>query len=306
MSLSQKTGLVYLATVHVGMLITEGPKAGEYLPGRMNTRVQVGFSGQLAAPQSLPPALRPLADPAFLKTQPSIEMSAAIKAWDPVNRKVVWTMPATSFNDHGGVLSTAGGLVVQGGLDGKLRIRSDVDGKLLKEIEVGTPMIAGASTYTVDGVQYIAILAGAGGGGWNMWTPENAAFHKGNANRILAFKLDGGATPVPPDVAPPGPLPEPPAQMARRQTSLPVESSLAPTAPAATAMRGRRRFRTCAVRWRQRMRRSAKSCCREHCSRAACRAGKACWMRSRWTRSTPTSSRWRGQPMPASKRPRPA
>jgi quinohemoprotein ethanol dehydrogenase len=213
MSLSQKTGLVYLATVHVGMLITEGPKGGEYLPGRMNTRVQVGFSGQLAAPQTLPPALRPLADPAFLKTQPPIEMSAAIKAWDPVNRKVVWTMPATSFNDHGGVLSTGGGLVVQGGLDGKLRIRSDVDGKLLKEIEVGTPMIAGASTYTVDGVQYIAILAGAGGGGWNVWTPENAAFHKGNGNRILAFKLDGAVTPVPPDLPTPGPLPEPPAQI---------------------------------------------------------------------------------------------
>jgi quinohemoprotein ethanol dehydrogenase len=103
--------------------------------------------------------------------------------------------------------------VVQGGLDGKLRIRSDADGKLLKEIDVGTPMIAGASAYTVDGVQYIAILAGAGGGGWNMWTPENAAFRKGNANRILAFRLDGGATPVPPDLPPPGPLPEPPAQI---------------------------------------------------------------------------------------------
>lgn len=212
MSLSQRTGLVYLPTVHVGMLVAGQPPSGAHLPGRINTAVAVGFSGQLAAPQTLPPALRPLADPAFLKTQPPIEMSAAIKAWDPVNRKVVWEMPATSFNDHGGVLSTAGGLVVQGGLDGKLRIRSDTDGKLLKEIEVGTPMIAAASTYTIDGVQYIAILAGAGGGGWNVWTPENAAFHKGNANRILAFRLDGGVTPVPPDLPPPGPLPEPPAQ----------------------------------------------------------------------------------------------
>lgn len=213
MSLSQRTGLVYLPTVHAGMLVAGQPPSGAHLPGRINTAVAVGFSGQLAAPQTLPPALRPLADPAFLKTQPPIQMSASIKAWDPVNRKVVWEMPATSFNDHGGVLSTGGGLVVQGGLDGKLRIRSDVDGKLLKEIEVGTPMIAAASTYTVDGVQYIAILAGAGGGGWNVWTPENAAFHKGNANRILAFKLDGGATPVPPDLPPPGPLPEPPAQI---------------------------------------------------------------------------------------------
>ncbi len=305
MSLSQNTGLVYLATVHVGMLIAEGPKGGEYLPGRMNTRVQVGFSGQLAAPQSLPPALRPLADPAFLKTQPPIEMSAAIKAWDPVNRKVVWEMPATSFNDHGGVLSTGGGLVVQGGLDGKLRIRSDADGKLLKEIEVGTPMIAGASTYTVDGVQYIAILAGAGGGGWNTWTPENAAFHKGNAQshpglqarwrlrrrcrRTCRRRVR---------------CPNRPRRSARRQTSLPARNSSAPTAPAATAMHGRRPSRTCAARRRQRTRPSRTSCCMARCSRAACPAGMTCWMKSRWTRSMPTSFRWRGQPMPASRRPR--
>jgi quinohemoprotein ethanol dehydrogenase len=212
MSLSARTGLVYIPTVHVGMMLAESAKNAAYLPGRMNTRVQVGFSAQLAAPESLPPILRPLADPKFLKTQPSIEMSAALKAWDPVSRKVVWSVPNTSFMDHGGVLSTAGGLVVQGGLDGKLRVYSDADGKLLKEIEVGTAMIAAPSTYTVKGVQYIAILAGSGGGGWNNWMPQNIASTKGNANRILAFRLDGGPTPVPPDLPPPGPLPEPPAQ----------------------------------------------------------------------------------------------
>jgi quinohemoprotein ethanol dehydrogenase len=213
MSLSQRTGLVYLPTVHGGMMVAEGPKDRNYLPGRINTRVQVGFSMQLAAPASLPPALRPLADPKFLKTQPSIEMSAALKAWDPINRKVVWSVPATSFMDHGGVLSTAGGLVVQGGLDGKLRVYADADGKLLKEIEVGTAMIAAPTTYTVEGVQYLAILAGSGGGGWNTWFPQNIAYKKGNANRILAFRLDGGVTPVPADVPAPGPLLEPPAQI---------------------------------------------------------------------------------------------
>jgi len=212
MSLSAKTGLVYIPTVHGGMMLAESPKNAPYLPGRMNTRVQVGFSMQLTAPQSLPPILRPLADPKFLRTQPPVEMSAALKAWDPVNRKVVWSVPTTSFMDHGGVLSTAGGLVVQGGLDGKLRVYGDADGKLLKEIEVGTAMIAAPSTYTVNGVQYIAILAGSGGGGWNSWMPQNIAFTKGNANRILAFRLDGGATPVPPDLPPVGPIPEPPAQ----------------------------------------------------------------------------------------------
>jgi len=212
MSLSAKTGLVYLPTVHGGMMLAESSRKAPYLPGRGNARVQVGFSIQLAAPQSLPPILRPLADPEFLKTQPNVEMSAALKAWDPVARKVVWSVPATSFMDHGGVLSTAGGLVVQGGLDGKLRVYSDIDGRLLKEIEVGTAMIAAPNTYTVNGVQYIAIIAGSGGGGWNSWMPQNIASTKGNANRILAFRLDGGVTPVPADLPPVGPLPEPPAQ----------------------------------------------------------------------------------------------
>jgi quinohemoprotein ethanol dehydrogenase len=212
MTYSPKTGLVYIPTVHVGALFANPEHPAKWLPGRMNTNVQVGFSFQLAQPESLPPALRPLADPKFLATMPDITPSAALKAWDPVNHKVVWSVPNTSFMDHGGVLSTAGGLVVQGGLDGKLRVYRDTDGALLKEIEVGTAMIAAPSTYTVDGVQYIALLAGSGGGGWNSWLPQNIAFRKGNANRILAFKLDGGATPVPPDLPPPGPLPEPPAQ----------------------------------------------------------------------------------------------
>jgi quinohemoprotein ethanol dehydrogenase len=40
------------------------------------------------------------------------------------------------------------------------------------------------------------------------------SFRRGNDNRILVFRLDGGATPIPPEVPPPGPLPEPPQQTA--------------------------------------------------------------------------------------------
>jgi quinohemoprotein ethanol dehydrogenase len=65
-------------------------------------------------------------------------------------------------------------------------------------------------TYEVDGVQYIAILSGAGGGGWQVPRPAMVSFRRGNDNRILVFRLDGGVTPIPPEVAPPGPLPEPP------------------------------------------------------------------------------------------------
>jgi quinohemoprotein ethanol dehydrogenase len=214
MSLSAKTGLVYVPTAHTGMGMVALADGAPYLPGRINTRARLAFANQLIGPpEMLPPAMRSLTTPQALRALPPLTPSGALKAWDPVTHKVVWAVPATSFMDHGGVLSTAGGLVVQGGLDGKLRVFGDSDGRLLKEIEVGTAMIGAPSTYTVDGVQYIAILAGTGGGGWNMWFPENVAFRKGNANRILAFRLDGGAAPVPPDLPPVQPLPEPPAQV---------------------------------------------------------------------------------------------
>jgi quinohemoprotein ethanol dehydrogenase len=182
--------------------------------GQMAGGFQVAFvTGPIVADQ-LSPVFKPLADPAYLKTVPSLEVHASLKAWDPVARKVVWEHKYPSFNDHGGVLSTGGGLVVQGSIDGHLRFFDDATGAVLKEIDTGTSLVAAPMTYTVNGVQYVAVLAGTGGGGWNMWTPDKVASRRGNDNRILVFKLDGGATPVPPELPPVGPIPEPPAQTA--------------------------------------------------------------------------------------------
>ena len=44
-----------------------------------------------------------------------------------------------------------------------------------------------------------------------MWPPGNIAAERGNDNRILSFRLDGGATPLPPVLAAVTPIPEPPA-----------------------------------------------------------------------------------------------
>ena len=205
--------LVYVPTIHAGMVLMDSPTFGPRLPGRFETGVQMSLSAQLSAPQTLPPAMRPLAETAARQGMPDIAMYASLKAWDPIAGKVVWEAGKVSFADHGGVLSTAGGLVVQGGIDGKLRVYSDETGVLLKEIDVGTAMIAAPMTYRVKGVQYIAITAGSGGGGWNVWSPANVAYTRGNANRVLAFRLDGGATPIPPLLPPVMPLPQPPARI---------------------------------------------------------------------------------------------
>jgi len=213
MSLSARTGLVYLPTVHSGEALLAAPRT-PHLQERNNTGVQIAFATQLLAPpETLPAALRPVTAPSYLKKVPSLDMHAALKAWDPIARKVVWEHRYASFMDHGGVLSSAGGVVLQGSIDGKLRVFNDETGAVIKEIDTGSPLIAAPMTYTVNGVQYVAILAGSGGGGWNFWMPGNVAALRGNENRILAFRLDGGSTPIPPELGPVAPMPEPPAQV---------------------------------------------------------------------------------------------
>jgi quinohemoprotein ethanol dehydrogenase len=80
---------------------------------------------------------------------------------------------------------------------------------LLKRIFTGTAITAAPMTYMLDGVQYVAGLAGAGGPQNVSWPPESAASRYENFERLLAFKLDGGATPLPPRVSSPPKEPTP-------------------------------------------------------------------------------------------------
>jgi quinohemoprotein ethanol dehydrogenase len=73
--------------------------------------------------------------------------------------------------------------------------------------------MAAPMTYRVDGVQYVAVQTGFGGGGWGFVPPYSAAYKRGNANRLLVFKLGGGEVPLPPELPPLQPAPEPPAQL---------------------------------------------------------------------------------------------
>jgi quinohemoprotein ethanol dehydrogenase len=135
-----------------------------------------------------------------------------LRAWDPLRGKAAWNVKLTNWWDHAGVMSTAGGLVFQGTGPGYFRAYNAETGKILKEIFVGTTIVAAPMTYEIDGVQYVAVMASWGGGGWNFAHPRSAAYQRGNDGRILAFKLGGGPTPVPPLLPPIGPFPQPPAQ----------------------------------------------------------------------------------------------
>ncbi|HXX19514.1 MAG TPA: PQQ-binding-like beta-propeller repeat protein [Candidatus Acidoferrum sp.] len=134
-----------------------------------------------------------------------------LRAWDPIRGKHVWETPASYWWDHAGVLSTAGGLVFQGNGPGHMIVYDAATGKPLKDINVGSTIMAAPMSYEIDGVQYVAVMAAWGGGGWSWVHPEDAAYQRGNEGRIIVFKLDGGAVPIPPLLPPIQPIPQPPA-----------------------------------------------------------------------------------------------
>jgi alcohol dehydrogenase (cytochrome c)/quinohemoprotein ethanol dehydrogenase len=131
--------------------------------------------------------------------KPVVENPGAyLMAWDPVARKAAWEQREGSGN--AGTLSTAGNLVFQG-LPGKKfgAFRADT-GEKVWSIDTQGNVVPGPVTYTIDGVQYIAVISSAS-------TGFAAAAGK---NRLLVYKIGGDvqlppAPPEPPQVLNPPP-----------------------------------------------------------------------------------------------------
>jgi quinohemoprotein ethanol dehydrogenase len=113
------------------------------------------------------------------------------------------------------VMSTAGNLVFQGRGSGELWVYAADTGKVLKVVKTGSHMMAAPMTYSVNGEQYVAVQAGYGGTAITVGPipPSSAALKYQNTNRIIAFKLGGGAVPTPPAREEPA-ISQPPKQTA--------------------------------------------------------------------------------------------
>nr|WP_232493709.1 PQQ-binding-like beta-propeller repeat protein [Novosphingobium kaempferiae] len=113
-----------------------------------------------------------------------------VQAFDLQTRKTKWIAsqraPMTS-----GLLATAGGLVFSGGLDRVFTARDEADGEILWSTRLGDVPSGAPISYSVDGRQYIAIVAGYGtmlSGGYLPLVPEIAV--PGNASSsIYVFEL---------------------------------------------------------------------------------------------------------------------
>ena len=120
-----------------------------------------------------------------------------LRAIDPISGKIVWEQASQSAWD-GGVMSTAGNLVFQGDAAGQLNVYAADSGKFLTRVDLGTSVMSAPMTYRIAGTQYVAVLAGYGGGNLAIpFAPTSAAFRYGNEGRLIALKLDGGPLPKP-------------------------------------------------------------------------------------------------------------
>jgi len=135
---------------------------------------------------------------------------ARLVAWDPVQQKEAWRVDRFDVW-NGGTLATAGNLVFQGTGTALFSAYAADTGKDLWSASTQTGVIAGPITYKVNGEQYVAVLAGWGGGGpLSLGELANLSgtnsWRRGNLNRILAFKLGGKDTL--PALPPRKPIPE--------------------------------------------------------------------------------------------------
>ena len=122
-----------------------------------------------------------------------------LTAWDPVTQREVWRVQhATAWN--GGLLSTAGDLIFQGRADGQFAAYTADTGELVWESPVHVGIIAAPVSYSIDGEQYITVVAGWGGA---YGLASGAPRHRNNVlseGRILTYKLGGKAELPTPEV----------------------------------------------------------------------------------------------------------
>jgi quinohemoprotein ethanol dehydrogenase len=127
-------------------------------------------------------------------------------AWDPIRQQEAWRVDYPRPG-NGGVLTTAGNLVIQGTAKQTFAAYRADNGEKLWEMPVQQVPLAGPITYMVDGEQYIAVNAGWGGGMGVIEAGAGKVMHTSDA-RVLAFKI--GATATLPPMPPPDPIPHPP------------------------------------------------------------------------------------------------
>ncbi len=163
MSFSPQSGLVYIPVSDYPALMTSNPNN---LVGF--TEVNFYYSKENGGP-----------------------FSGELLAWDPIKQRPQWRRKI-GRPYQGGVLTTAGNIVLQGSTKGTLNAYEARTGELLWSFSTISGVLGAPSTAIVDGVQMIFVAAGSGSTSAVSFAPDFSDRADGPA-RLLAFSLHGNA-----------------------------------------------------------------------------------------------------------------
>jgi alcohol dehydrogenase (cytochrome c) len=90
---------------------------------------------------------------------PGVEPNGAVRALDPETGKVKWEFPMNT-PPWAGLLSTAGGLVFGGSIEGTFFALDDTTGKPLWHFQTGGWINTNPVSYLVRGKQYVTTASG--------------------------------------------------------------------------------------------------------------------------------------------------
>ena len=179
MSYSPVTGLVYIPVQDAGFMY-RSDDAFQQKKLANNYGVDVVAAGMPQDPK--------------IKKSIIDSVRGSLTAWDPVRQEQVWKVDRPG-PWNGGTLSTAGNLVFEGTASGDFEAYRADKGEKLWSFAAQTGVMAGPVTYTVNGQQYVAVLAGWGG--VFPLAAGELSFKSGrvrNISRVLAFKIGGKAS----------------------------------------------------------------------------------------------------------------
>jgi alcohol dehydrogenase (cytochrome c) len=119
-------------------------------------------------------------------------MVGRIDAIDLATRKTIWVQRRRAPQSSA-ILGTAGGLIFEGSRDRVFRASDERTGKVLWQTRLNAPPSSYPITYSVNGVQYVAVVAGGGNTidvmPGSIITPEIAA--PSNGMTLWIFRLPG-------------------------------------------------------------------------------------------------------------------
>jgi quinohemoprotein ethanol dehydrogenase len=183
-SFSPTTGFLYLSVTDGGVLLHVVDPKFKLNANDRTMGIDPRYAGPLKAKRdSAPPA------------------KGRLVAWNPVTKREAWRVEHPGLRS-GGTLSTAGNLVFQGRGDGIFAAYRATDGTMVWKYDAQVGIAAAPMTYAIDGVQYVAILAGPPG----YYLDPKIRLGPG---RLLVFALDGKDSLPPNPVHAPTPIPPP-------------------------------------------------------------------------------------------------